>query len=114
LKFDGRIDKYKTRLVAKGYSQVHHVDYHDIYFLIVKITSIQVLIVLVATNDFGVHQMDVKTTFLMDTCKKQFIWNNLKDLFNQGLITKNLGYIRYFMDLNNHQKCGMKELIFFF
>jgi hypothetical protein len=64
LKFDGRINIYKARLVAKAYSQVHGVDYHDTFSLVVKITSIQMLMALVVANDFDVHQMDVKTTFL--------------------------------------------------
>jgi hypothetical protein len=64
LKFDGRINIYKAQLVAKAYSQVHGVDYHDTFSLVVKITSIQMLMALVVANDFDVHQMDVKTTFL--------------------------------------------------
>jgi len=63
LKFDGRIDIYKARLVVKGYSQVHGVDYHDTFSHVVKITFIQMLMAL-AANDFDVHQMDVKTAFL--------------------------------------------------
>jgi hypothetical protein len=64
LKFDGRIDRDKTRLVIKGYSQVHGVDHHDTFSHVVKIISIQMLMALAIANDFDVHQMDVKTTFL--------------------------------------------------
>jgi hypothetical protein len=39
---------------------------------------------LATTNDFDVHQMDVKTTFLNGYLQKKIIWSNLKDLFSQG------------------------------
>jgi hypothetical protein len=42
LKFDGSINRYKTWLVFKEYSQVHGVDYHDTFSHVVKITYINV------------------------------------------------------------------------
>ena len=57
-------EKYKTRLVAKGYSQVEGVDYNDVFSPVVKHTSIRVLLVLVASHDLELEQMDVKTAFL--------------------------------------------------
>jgi hypothetical protein len=51
-------------LVVKGYSQVHGVDHHDTFSHVVKIIFIQMSMVLAIANDFDVHQMDVKTTFL--------------------------------------------------
>jgi hypothetical protein len=42
LKSDGSINKYKTWLVVKEYSQVHGVDYHDTFSHVVKITYINV------------------------------------------------------------------------
>ena len=64
LKADGSIDKYKTRLVAKGFSQKKDIRYFDIYAHVTQITSIRVLIALAAIHNLHVHQMDVKTAFL--------------------------------------------------
>ena len=63
MKPDGTIDKYKARLVVKGYRQKEGLDYFDKYFLVTRITSIRMLIAL-AVHDLKIHQMDVKTTFL--------------------------------------------------
>ena len=41
---DGAIDKYKARLVVKGYKQREGIDYFDIYSLVTRITSIRMLI----------------------------------------------------------------------
>ena len=64
MKPDGTIDKYKARLVVKGYRQKKGVDYLDIYSPVTRITSIRMLIALAAVHDLKIHQMDVKTAFL--------------------------------------------------
>ena len=57
------IDKYKERLVVKGFRQ-KGLDYFDTYSPITRITSIRLLIALAAVYDLQIHQMDVKTAFL--------------------------------------------------
>ncbi|KAM7494813.1 hypothetical protein LguiB_029422 [Lonicera macranthoides] len=61
---DGTVDKYKARLVVKGYRQRENVDLFDTYSPVTRITSIRVLIALASLHDLVVHQMDVKTAFL--------------------------------------------------
>jgi hypothetical protein len=61
---DGTIDKYKTRLVAKGYTQKESEDFLDTYALVARLTIIHVLLSLATSNGLLVHQMEVKTTFL--------------------------------------------------
>ena len=51
-------------MVAKGYSKVEGVGFGEIFSLVVKLTSISVLMFLTATFDLEIEQMDVKTTFL--------------------------------------------------
>jgi hypothetical protein len=36
---EGKVDKYKEGLVAKGYSQVEGIDFGDIFSLVAKLTS---------------------------------------------------------------------------
>ena len=64
MKPDGTIDKYKARLVVKGYREKEGLDYFDTYSPVTRITSIRMLIALAAVYDFKVHQMNVKTSFL--------------------------------------------------
>ena len=64
MKPDGTIDKYKARLVVKGYRQKEGLNYFDAYSPVTRITSIRMLIALAAVHDLKIHQMDVKTTFL--------------------------------------------------
>ncbi|KAF3655280.1 hypothetical protein FXO38_00338 [Capsicum annuum] len=64
IKVDGTIDKYKARLVEKGFKQKEGIDYFDTYSPVMRITSIRMLIALAAVYGLEIHQMDVKTTLL--------------------------------------------------
>jgi hypothetical protein len=63
LKSIGCIDHYKTPFVTKGYSQVAGIDYQEFFSLVVKTTSIRVLMAIVAKKNFELHHMDVKIVF---------------------------------------------------
>ncbi|XP_074570564.1 uncharacterized protein LOC141827228 [Curcuma longa] len=63
-KSDGTIDRYKARLVIKGYRQREGLDYFDTYAPVSRITSIRVLLAIVTLWNLEIHQMDVKTAFL--------------------------------------------------
>ena len=55
--------RYKARVVAKGFYQVEGMNYHDIFFPVVKRSSIRLLLACVAMFDLELEQLDVKTAF---------------------------------------------------
>ena len=61
---EGKVEKYKVRLLAKGYSQVPGIYFGDIFSPVAKVTSIRLLLSVATSFDFEIEQMDVKTTFL--------------------------------------------------
>jgi hypothetical protein len=63
-KADGSIHRYKTRLVAKGFTQTYGIDYVETFFPIAKLNTIRVLLSLVANLDWPLLQLDVKNVFL--------------------------------------------------
>ena len=61
---DGNLTVYKAWLVAKGYRQVHGIDYEETFSPVVMFKSIQILLAIAAFYDYEIWQMDVKTAFL--------------------------------------------------
>ncbi|CAI7728490.1 unnamed protein product [Closterium sp. NIES-54] len=61
---DGKIERYKYRLVAKGYQQKEKVDYKELFSLVVKSTMLRTLLAGAAIKGWVVKQMDVTTAFL--------------------------------------------------
>ncbi|CAI7764249.1 unnamed protein product [Closterium sp. NIES-54] len=61
---DGKIERYKSRLVAKGYQQKEKVDYKELFALVVKPTTLRTLLAGGAIKGWVVKQMDVTTAFL--------------------------------------------------
>ena len=57
------IDKFKVRLVAKGFKQKADLDFFDTFSPVTRITSIRLLIAIAAIFDLKIHQMDVKKLF---------------------------------------------------
>ena len=62
--------RYKVRLVVKCYSQ-RGVDFNELFSLVVKYTSIHVLLVMVVWFDLELKQLDVKITFLHAELEEQ-------------------------------------------
>ncbi|KAK8535514.1 hypothetical protein V6N12_057030 [Hibiscus sabdariffa] len=61
---DGNIQTYKGRLVAKGFRQIHGVDYDETFSPVAMFKSIRILLAVAAFHDYEIWQMDVKTAFL--------------------------------------------------
>jgi hypothetical protein len=64
LRYDGSLDKYKARLVALGNRQEHGIDYEETFAPVAKMTTVQLIIAIVASKGWSLRQMDVKNAFL--------------------------------------------------
>ena len=60
----GEVEKYKGRVVAKGYNHVEGVDCDQIFSPTVRFESIRQIVALGTAEGMEMHQMDVTTAFL--------------------------------------------------
>ena len=63
---------FKAKLVDRGYTHREGIDYTEVCSLVVKYTSIRVLMSIVAQFDWELEQLDVKTGFLIGDLEKKF------------------------------------------
>jgi hypothetical protein len=61
---DGSINKYKARLVVKGYAQVFGVDFSKMFAQVARLDTIILLLAVAAQKNWKVYQVDVKSAFL--------------------------------------------------
>jgi len=67
----GEIERYKTRLVAKGYKQKAGIDYDEVFALVARMETIRLIISQVAQFKWPIFQMDVKSAFLNGVLEKE-------------------------------------------
>ncbi|GJV17641.1 ribonuclease H-like domain-containing protein, partial [Tanacetum coccineum] len=63
---DGSLSRYKARLVANGSSQQIGVDCDETFSQVVKPATIRIVLSILASQHWPVHQIDVKNAFLHD------------------------------------------------
>ena len=64
MKADGSLDKFKVRLVAKGFQQHASVDFLDTFSPVVKASTIQIIFTLVVAYNWDILQIDINNAFL--------------------------------------------------
>jgi hypothetical protein len=61
---EGKVERSKAKLVARGYSQTYGIDYDKIFAPVAKMSTVRTLISCAAIFGWPLHQLDVKNAFL--------------------------------------------------
>ncbi len=68
---DGNLERYKARLVARGFTQVPGQDFDEIFSPVVRYDSMRLLLAISASKRWKPRQLDVKTAFLYGVLKEE-------------------------------------------
>ena len=60
----GEIDKYKACLVARGFTQIHGVDFYETYAPVARLSSFRYLIAIANRNGWPIDSFDFDSAFL--------------------------------------------------
>ena len=82
-KGDGTLEKFKARMVVRGFKQIEGVDFDETYAPVGRYGTARVLLALAAAMDWEVHQMDVTTAFLYGDLEED-IYMRQPEGFNDG------------------------------
>ncbi|KAI0992878.1 hypothetical protein K3495_g15306, partial [Podosphaera aphanis] len=136
---DGSIERFKARLVARGFSQVYGQDYHQTFAPTVRMDTLRLFLAVVAAENLECSHYDIKNAFTEShlkeeifleppkgiQIKKGYVWKALRSLYGlkqaardwNCLIKKYLlalGFIQSCADpcMFTHEKNDVKLLVY--
>nr|GEX82767.1 ribonuclease H-like domain-containing protein [Tanacetum cinerariifolium] len=65
-----QIDKFKARVVAKGFNQKEGIDFDETFSPVVKMVTVRCLVCIVISNEWPLFQLDVNSAFLYGDLNK--------------------------------------------
>ena len=60
---DGSVNRYKALVIAKGYAQMHGVDYEETFSLVAKMTTMRTMIATVVAKGWHSIKLTSRTPF---------------------------------------------------
>jgi hypothetical protein len=61
---DGSVERYKARLVARGFTQTRGVDYNETFAPVTRLDTLRLLAATAAQREWEFRQIDIKTAYL--------------------------------------------------
>ena len=83
-KQDGTIERFKARLVARGFTQKYGIDYEETFAPTLRYESLRMLIFIVVQFGLVLHQMNVDNAYLLDNLLEEIYLEIPKELTSKN------------------------------
>lgn len=77
-------DKYKARLVEKGYSQQYRIYFIEVFATMAWLDTIHLIIALAAKKQWTIYQLDVKSIFLHEKLNEEVFVEQPQGYMHKG------------------------------
>lgn len=84
LNTDGSIDRYKARLVVKGFQQRHGIDFNETFSPVVRWDTVRSVLSVASNEKLKISQFDVKTAFLYGELDEENIYMKQPEGYSDG------------------------------
>ena len=64
VKSDGSVERFKARLVARGFTQTRGVDYNETFAPVTRLDTLRLLTAMAVQKDWEFRHLDIKTAYL--------------------------------------------------
>jgi hypothetical protein len=98
---DRSMERFNARLVAKGYEQQCGIDYTETFSLVIKASTIRVILSLAIQFDWSIRQLDVSNAFLHGSLDEEVFMHQPK-----GFVDKSFPH---FVCILNKARYGLKQ-----
>ena len=88
---DGTLERFKARLVTRGFSQVYREDYMDTFTLIVRMDILRIFLIIMAIEDLEYNYFNIKNAFTKSILKERIFLSKPK-----GVLVRD-GYVLHIL-----------------
>ena len=66
-----QVEQYRVRLVVKGYAKKKCINFNDIFSLVIRLTTIKIVLAICVVFNLNLEHLDMKTVFFYRELKEK-------------------------------------------